>query len=350
MLKEFLKNPQSTWTDGKGKYPEIVLSSRVRLARNLKQYPFPLLDNSDDLQKVLKKVAGVMNTVSYLNFYHLEDLTPLERLVLVEKHLISPGHIHSPEAKGLIINPDGSISIMVNEEDHLRIQCFASGLELEKILEDANKLDDLFEEQLDYAYSEKYGYLTCCPTNLGTGMRISVMVHLPALVLTKQAGIILNQLSQIGITVRGLYGEGTEVLGNLFQISNQITLGQSEEEILSNIDLIVRKIVDQEKKAREYLLDSNGLNIADKTYRAYGILTNAKIISSQEALNLISDLRLGKTLGMMEEIPLKLINELFLVSQPAFLQILYDKEMDAVERDIKRAEMFKKMLRKNLEV
>lgn len=344
VIRKMIEEPHSIWTEGKGEFPEIVLSSRVRLARNLEQFPFPLKQTEASANAVLERLEKVVAKEEKLIMYRLKDVPDLERQVLVEKHIISPDHAHKPEHKGLIINEGGTISIMVNEEDHLRIQCFASGLEVEKLWETANVIDDEIEKDLDYAFDEKFGYLTCCPTNLGTGLRVSVMMHLPGLVLTKQAGRILTQLSQLGIAVRGLFGEGTEALGNLFQISNQITLGQTEHEILSNINSVTKQIVAQEQAARDYLVKNAGLQIEDKARRAYGILTNAKVITSQEALDLISDLRLGKTLGMIDGIQLKLINELYLLCQPAFLQVLAKKQMDSRARDIKRAEIFKEKL------
>jgi len=344
MIKDIIQMPHSIWTEGAGEYSEIVLSSRVRLARNLKEFPFPLKQTEATANAVLDRIEDATAKDKELNFYRLNNFPELERQVLVEKHLISPEHAQNPEKKGVIVNKDGSVSIMVNEEDHLRVQCFASGLELEKLWQLADKIDDKIEQKLDYAFDEKFGFLTCCPTNLGTGMRVSVMMHLPGLVLTKQAGRILTQLSKVGIAVRGLFGEGTEALGNLFQISNQITLGQSEEEVLFNINSVAKKLVAQEQTAREYLVQNAGLQIEDKARRAFGILTNAKVISSQEALSLISDLRLGKTLVMIDGIELKMINELFLLCQPAFLQILAKTEMDAQDRDVKRAEIFKEKL------
>lgn len=345
MIERIIQEPFSIWTQGSGEFPEIVLSSRIRLARNLKMFPFPSKQTESTANAVLERMEKVVSRNKNFKFYRLAELPQLQRQVLVEKHLISPEHGKDPENRGLIINADGSVSIMVNEEDHLRIQCFASGLELEKLAELANQIDNKIEEKIDYAFDEKYGFLTTCPTNLGTGMRVSVMMHLPGLVLTQQASRVLHQLSQIGIAVRGLYGEGTEAWGNLFQISNQISLGQSEKEILANINSVARKLISQEEAARNYLKENAGLQIADKANRALGILTHAKVISSQEALSLISDLRLGKTLGMIEGYSLKLINELLLLCQPSYLQVLAKKEMGPENRDLKRAEMIKEKLK-----
>lgn len=337
--------PHSIWTEGQGEFPEIVLSTRIRLARNLQKFPFPLKQREATANAVLEQLQKFTDGKEDLELFRLQELPDLERQVLVEKHIISPDHAAKADYKGLILNENGSISIMINEEDHLRIQCFSSGLEVEHLWERTNKIDDEIESQLEYAFDEKYGYLTCCPTNLGTGMRVSVMMHLPGLVITKQAPRILNQLSQIGIAVRGIFGEGTEALGNLFQISNQISLGQSEEEILANINSVARRLVAQEQAARDYLLQNAGLQVEDKAHRAYGVLTNAKIISSNEALSLISDLRLGHNLGMIDGVELRLINELYLLCQPSFLQILAKKQLDAQSRDIKRAEIFKEKLK-----
>ena len=345
MIKKLIKSPQSFWTEGSGECPEIVLSSRIRLARNLDDYLFTT-NNKAELEEVLKNVEEAINNINGLTFYRLEDLNDLERKVLVEKHLISPGHGKFSANKGLAVDDEALVSIMINEEDHLRIQCFGSGLDLSGLWEKCSVIDDQLEEKIDFAYNEKYGYLTTCPTNLGTGLRVSVMMHLPALTLTNQISYVLSQLSKVGVAVRGIFGEGTEALGNLYQISNQISLGLSESEIIANINLIVKRLVDQEQKAREYLLKNSGLVIEDKAKRAYGILTNAKIISSEEAFSLISDLRLGKALGLIDNLNLKQINELFLFCQPAYIQVLSGQEMTANDRDIKRAEIFKENLQK----
>ncbi|MFZ7104377.1 MAG: protein arginine kinase [Peptococcaceae bacterium] len=350
MIKKLIEFPHSIWTEGQGEFPDIVLSTRVRLARNLEQFPFPLKQNESTAHSVLENLERFAEGEEQLQLFRMQDIPELKRQVLVEKHVISPDHVLKPEYKGLIINETGSVSIMINEEDHLRIQCFSSGLEVENLWKIANKLDDEIEKKMEYAFDEKYGYLTCCPTNLGTGMRVSVMMHLPSLVITKQAPRILTQLSQLGIAVRGIFGEGTEALGDLFQISNQISLGQSEEEILTNINSIARRLVAQEQAARDYLVQNAGLQVEDKARRAFGILTNAKFISSHEALSLISDLRLGKNAGMIDGVELKLINELYLLCQPSFLQILAEKPLDSQARDIKRAEMFKEKLDNKLEV
>jgi len=344
MIRHLIEEPHTIWTQGQGQFPEIVLSSRVRLARNLAQFPFPIKQTEATAKSVLEHLGKAIENDNRLKMFKLVELPELERQVLVEKHIISPEHAQKPENKGLIVNEEGSLSIMVNEEDHLRIQCFASGLQLDDLWNIADNIDNEIEEKLTYAFDEKFGYLTCCPTNLGTGMRVSVMMHLPGLVHTGQAGRILTQLSQLGIAVRGLFGEGSEALGNLFQVSNQITLGQNEEEILSNINSVAKKIVDQEQAARDYLIQNAGFQIEDKARRAYGILTNAKIISSQEALHLISDLRLGKAVGMIDGMEFNLINELYLLCQPAYLQVLAKKQMDSQARDIKRAEIFKEKL------
>jgi protein arginine kinase len=344
MIRRLIEEPHSIWTEGKGQFPEVVLSSRVRLARNLEQFPFPFKQTEATANAVLERMEKTIINSRDLKMYRLAEIPELERQVLIEKHFISPEHGQKVEHKGLIIDNEGSVSIMVNEEDHLRIQCFASGLELDTLWTKANKIDDEIESTLNYAFDKQYGYLTTCPTNLGTGMRVSVMMHLPGLVLTNQAGRILSQLSQLGIAVRGLFGEGTEALGNLFQISNQITLGQSEQEILANISTIAKKLVSQEQAARDYLIQNGGLMIEDKAHRAYGILTNAKVISSQEALSLISDLRLGNSVGMIKGIELKLINELYVLCQPAFLQVLAKTHLDSQARDIKRAQIIKEKL------
>lgn len=344
MIRKLIEEPHSIWTEGRGQFPETVLSSRIRLARNFAQFPFPLKQTEASANAVLERLEKALANSKDIKLYRLMEIPELERQALVEKHLISPEHGQKPDNKGVIVNSEGSISIMVNEEDHLRIQCFASGLELDTLWAMADKIDDLIEKELDYAYDEQYGYLTCCPTNLGTGMRVSVMMHLPGLVLTNQGKLIFSQLAKLGIVVRGLFGEGTEAYGNLFQISNQITLGQNEKEILESISSVARKMVSQEEAARNYLVKNAGIQIEDKARRAYGILTNAKVISSQEALSLISDLRLGRAVGLINELDLKTINELYLLCQPGYLQVLSKGHLDPQERDIKRAEIIKEKL------
>lgn len=341
----------SRWMEGTGTFPDIVISSRIRLARNLAGTAFPHLLSEAALKEVTDKVKEAVNSrntkkaTGNAEFVPLTELSALDRLILVEKHLMSPQHAQNrPEGRAVAVSEDESVSIMVNEEDHLRIQCLLPGLQLEEALRVAAGVDDALEEKLDFAFSEQYGYLTSCPTNVGTGLRASVMVHLPGLVLANQAGRVLSALSQVGMAIRGLYGEGTEATGNLFQISNQITLGQTEEEIIGNLNVVVKQIIGQEREARKLLMQKMKPQIEDRTCRAYGLMSQARIISSQEAMTHLSDIRLGVDLGIIKGIDNRVFNELLVLTRPAYLQKLAGKEMSAFERDIKRADVIRERI------
>lgn len=340
----------SKWMEGSGPHADIVISSRIRLARNLKGTRFPQSLNQRQLQEVAGKVKQVVfspyvqNNLGRLTFINLRELTPLERQILVEKHLISPQLAQDSEGRACVLNNDEAISIMVNEEDHLRIQCLLPALQLFETWRLANTVDDCLEQELDFAFDERLGYLTSCPTNVGTGLRASVMLHLPGLVLTNQVNDVLSALSKVGLTVRGLYGEGSQALGNLFQVSNQITLGQPEEEILSNLSTVCKKLIEQELAARDYLQKESPLQLSDRVGRSFGILTNAQIMSSKEALGLLSDVRLGINLRLIKGIDERILNQLLVQIQPAILQKFYGREMSPQERDVKRAELIRNKL------
>lgn len=349
-IRAILSRPSSRWMEGSGPYAELVISSRIRLARNLAGTPFPSLLSPEQRQEVVEEVNKAARTqaayavAGELELVMLSALSPLQRQILVEKHLISPQHAENEAGGAVILRDDESVSIMVNEEDHLRLQSFYPGLQLVECWRLANALDDALEKTLDYAFDERKGYLTACPTNVGTGLRASVMVHLPGLVHTKQARRVLSALSQVGLAVRGIYGEGSEPAGNLFQISNQITLGRSEEDIIENLAVVTRQIIDQEMSAREVLQRETGLQLQDRVGRAYGILANAAVISSEEALSLLSDLRLGIDLGLVKGIERKVVNELTVAIQPAYLQEKAGRKMSAFERDVLRASIIRQKL------
>lgn len=338
MLKDIIRNTKSPWTTADGQQADYVLCSRIRLARNFACCPFPLKQTEASAQKVLDIMQEFCRRHPEYYFYSLDDISPLDRQVLVEKHLISREHaaVDRPY-KGLVLNEEGSVSIMVNEEDHLRIQCFAPGLDLSALWQKASVLDDQIEEIEQYAFNEKLGYLTCCPTNLGDGLRGSVMMHLPALAITKQLGI-LNQLSNLGMTVRGLYGEGSDATGDLYQISNQVTLGQTEHDILTNLHSITLQIIKEERNAREFLREHNNDELEDQVWRAMGTLTHARYLSSQETLRLISLVRLGYSMGYLEQLTFGQINDLYLLAQPGYLQEMKGEDMDAHQRDAYRAQ------------
>lgn len=346
MIKKIITRAQSNWTKAEGPYHNIVISSRIRLARNLKKIPMPTFQKESDGFTVLEKVKNAAEALERqgrgkLYFYHLNKIPLLERQILLEKHLISPEHSQDGPNKGLLINEEEAISIMINEEDHLRLQVFSPGLQLEAAWKIADQLDDALENELEYAFDSKKGYLTACPTNVGTGLRASVMVHVPALVLTQQAGRVFSSLGQLGFTVRGLYGEGTEAIGNLYQISNQITLGQTEVEIIQNLTTLALQIVEKEEKTRKWLLKECPLQMKDRAGRAFGILQNAAILNSQEALNYLSDVRMGVDLGFLsEDLQKDNLSELLVLAQPAFIQRYKGKTMEPQERDEVRAQLF----------
>lgn len=349
MAKHQIAKVVSKWMEGSGPQGDIVLTSRVRLARNLKGVPFPHLLREEQKREVVQRVfqaasaPAVTKVFGAMEIFYLDELTPLQKQILVEKHLISPTLAES-QGGAVILNADETVSIMVNEEDHLRIQILMPAFQLEETWKAADRLDDALEQQLDFAFHEEKGYLTACPTNLGTGLRASVMIHLPALVLTNQAGKILGSLSQIGVAVRGFYGEGSEAQGNLYQISNQITLGLTEEEIVNNLSLVVQQLIDQERAARERLKEEFYHQIDDKVNRAYGLLAHARSMSSEEALRLLSDLRLGIDLGMITGVEPRILNEMISFIQPGLLQGSQEKEMSPWERDLVRANVIRQKL------
>jgi len=274
----------------------------------------------------------------------MESLTPLDKQVLVEQHLISREHAAKNAGSGVIINRDETLSVMVNEEDHLRIQVILPGYHLQKAWTLADSTDTNLEESLDFAFSPNLGYLTACPTNVGTGMRVSAMLHLPGLVLSDQINKVIKSINQIGLAVRGLYGEGTEALGNLFQVSNQMTLGESEQEIVDRLTKVLNKLIESEANARGKLLQDRGRIVADQIGRAYGVLSNTYAISSKEALNLLSLIILGVDLGIMPTTLKEQVNDLFIKTQPAHLQRLAGKKLNAEERDALRADTLRTQL------
>jgi protein arginine kinase len=325
-----------------------VISTRVRLARNIAGIPFTHCARTSDLEKVISQVQEAVKNSSYLAnaiMVEIDRVNDLVRQFLVERHLIS--RELSEAKRGVVFIGDKEmINIMVNEEDHLRIQTFSSGLEPATTWQIINKIDDEFSNLLKYAYSLNWGYLTACPTNVGTGMRTSVMIHLPALNITKQIRKILHAISQVGLAIRGLYGEGTEALGNFFQISNQVTLGRSEQEITDNTERITNQIIGHEEKAREMLMKENKIQLEDQILRAYATLSHARVISSKEALELLSLVRLGVGIGLLKDVSLKVINELLVISQPAHVQMIAGEVLSTPARDVKRALIIQKKLQR----
>ncbi|TCZ67508.1 protein arginine kinase [Paenibacillus albiflavus] len=345
----FTNDALSEWMRGEGPDMDVVISSRVRLARNLSDVPFPMLATNVQSQDVLNRVAkvvdsGDLDAITPLTMIPLSDLNETEKRVLVEKHLISPNLANDSRNGAVMLNDQESVAIMINEEDHLRIQSLCPGFQVREAWEIANRLDDIFEEQLDYGYDEKKGYLTSCPTNVGTGIRASVMMHLPALVITQQINRILTAVTQVGLTVRGLYGEGSEAVGNVFQVSNQITLGQSEEEIIDNLHSVVRQIVEHERAERRKLMVEMKTRIIDRVSRSLGILSYAAVIDSKEGAQRISDVRLGVDLGIIKNVPINVLNELLVMTQPGFLQKHAGTKLSADERDMRRAQIIRERM------
>lgn len=349
-IEDILYSNFVSWMDHNEEQGDIVISSRIRLARNLRDIPFPHLLDQASGEECLHRIksawqgspAGSQGKMGLETFDHL---SLLDRQILVEKHLVSPGHAESNSSfRGVLLNQDGSLSTMINEEDHLRIQCFLPGLQLVECYHRAQALDDDLESQLEYAFDERRGYLTACPTNAGTGLRASVMLHLPAMQMTGQTNQILQNIGQLGMTVRGLYGEGTEVAGNFFQMSNQITMGQTEGEICTHLQAVTEQLVEQERLLRERLQLDLKYQLEDKIGRAFGILSHARIINSNEALALLSDVRLGIDMGILKGIKPFALNELVVAIRPAHLQKRAEREMDATERDVKRAEIIQEKL------
>ncbi len=339
----------STWLEDSGPMPSIVISSRIRLARNLDKYPFAVRTDDESMLEVMNVVrdgAAHSKMLKKAHFVDMDEISEIDRQFLVERHLVSREHMQNPEFRAVIIGDGEAVSVMVNEEDHLRIQSMESGLNLRNAWTTINRLDDELAETLEFAFTPKWGYLTCCPTNTGTGMRASVMLHLPALVMQKQINKILHTITKLGLAARGLYGEGTEATGNFFQISNQVTLGRHEEELIENIERILNQVIEHEQNAREALLTQNRAQLEDRIWRAYGIMGNARTVSSAEALDLLSAIRLGVDMELMSDLDRTTLNELFLFCQPAHLQKLEGSALSPKERDMKRAELIRQRIGK----
>lgn len=333
------------WYLQSGKESDVVISTRVRLARNIKDIPFTSHMQKKEAEMVLSKMESIASNIGYgLKFLRLSKMDNLTKLSLVEKHIISPDFAVDKEETGaIIINDEENICIMVNEEDHLRIQVLSSGLELEQSLALAMEIDEKIENLVNYAFSEKYGFLTACPTNVGTGMRASVMVHLPALTITGNSKKVLEAVNNFGMNIRGIYGEGSKSQGDIYQISNKQSLGTSENEIIKNLKAITEKIIEQERLARKYL-GKEQIELEDRVYRAYGILSNAKKISSEEAKELLSSVKLGTDMGIIKELNDLKVNELILFTKPGNLQKKVGKTLDSYERDIERAKLIRQII------
>lgn len=355
-ISDSVRNSLSKWIKETGPYQDVVTSSRVRLARNLEEYPFPVKLDPEKQKEAVEKIdaaarhSSVEEKAGRLRTILLKDLPGIQRQVLVEKHLISPQHadVEGRHVKGVILRDDEAVAIMVNEEDHLRIQSLLPGLQLEEAFVQASDVDTALEDILGFAYDDKFGYLTSCPTNAGTGLRASVMVHLPGLMMTKQISKVLRVMSQVGLAVRGSYGEGTESKGNMFQISNQITLGRSEQEIIRDLSGVTKKLIEQERASRDVLMESKetSLRLSDRIYRSLGILSQARIMSTAEALGLLSELKMGIDIGIVKDIDAKTVSELMVLIRPAYIQYILGEDLSNEERDVARAELIRDSLNK----
>ena len=342
-----LINHTSEWLRGTGPNSDVVISSRIRLARNLDKVLFSHRANKKQAEQTLNTITQAIAKVDYLKesmIFHLRDLDSIDRQFLVERHLMSLEFAKSSDSKAMVIDDQEIIALMINEEDHLRIQVMQSGFNLFEAFNIINQMDDALARQLSYAFSPEWGFLTACPTNTGTGMRGSVMLHLPALVMSRQINRVLSAVAKLSFTTRGLYGEGTQASGNFFQISNQVSLGHSEEEILQNLNGLIRQLIEQEQQARQVLLTQDRSLLEDRVWRSYGVLKSAHIITSQETTELLSMVRLGLDLGIIKDISRGTVNELFILIQPAHLQKIEGKKLTSQERDLKRAEILRRKI------
>ncbi len=322
---------------------DIVITSRIRLARNLKNYKFPIYMTESESNSVINEIYNAVSKHENYKLTYMKDLSDVKKNSLIENHIISPALANKRNEGAFLLSPDGKTSVMINEEDHIRIQTIEDGLSLKECWKLSNEVDDIIEESVDYAFDRELGYITACPTNIGTGMRASVMLHLPALSITNQIDKLLYGVSQLGVAVRGVYGEGTKSIGHLYQISNQGTLGASEETLIDKINQIVMQIIDKEKNTREHLMKNNYDDLEDDFYRAYGLLTNARKMTVDEAMKLLSLIKLGSEMGITPMVKGKNIYQLMIWIQPNNISTI-DAELSPKDRDKKRAEIIRREL------
>jgi protein arginine kinase len=336
------------WLDAGGPDSDIVVSSRIRVARNIEGFPLKAKLKGEQeaaLESVVVEGIERAKLAPDLSYDALKDKDSVHRRLLFERHLISMEHLKAEGHHGVAYTPLGDVSVMVNEEDHLRIQVLGAGLRLESLLQKIDSLDDQLAEHLDYSFHPQFGFITSCPTNVGTGMRLSVMLHLPALVLSKLIEKVFNAVNKMNLAVRGFYGEATEASGDFYQISNQITLGKTHADLLADLEKTIPKIVSYEREVRRGLVEEDERKILDdKVWRAYGLLASARTISSEEAMHLLSHVRMGVNLGILNGITLETLNELFVVTQPGHLQEREGKALKQEERDIARASYIRERL------
>ncbi len=342
-----LTQSSSEWLRGTGSESDVVVSTRIRLARNLAQFPFNTRADDSARGQIVKQVRdclGDLPVAKVLNFVDVPSLDEISRQFLVERQLISRELAEGEGPRGVAFSQAEDVSIMVNEEDHLRLQVLRSGLALNDCWEEIDRIDDALEEELTFAFHETYGYLTACPTNVGTGIRVSVMLHLPALVQTREIQKVFHSLQKINLAVRGLYGEGSQALGDFYQISNQYTLGLSETQVIDKVRSVIPRLLDYERRARKAMLEEKKEQLHDHIARASGILRSAQTISSEETMHLLSSVRLGVNLGLIEDVEISTLNELFILTQPAHLQKLKKVELDSADRNKARASLLRNRL------
>jgi Arginine kinase len=332
-----------SWITSNAKNEDLVLSSRIRLARNLDKTPFPHKLGIDKRKELVKFVENAFYTFSQkddeFRTINLWEKDNIFNEIFLEKHLISKKLLDNKDSAAFIVDKNETVSIMINEEDHIRIQSITSGFNLEEALDLSNKIDNLLEERLSYAFDERLGYLTACPTNIGTGLRASVMIHLPAIGLSNKMNGVVNAITQVGMTVRGLFGEGSKTIGNIYQISNQITLGLSEEDILTNLKVVVNQIIHEENLLREDFVKRYRYEIEDRIYRALGILKSAILLNSDECLKLLSDVRMGVEMGIIKDVDKVVLNKLLVETQNATMQQAVNKELSNKEKEFNRAKL-----------
>ena len=345
MNLEDLTRSSGEWLRGTGPESDIVMCSRIRLARNLADFPFTNRASRGEKSEIETHLKHAIERAGLeLAYLDVNAMNALDRQFLRERQLISRELADGEGPRGVAIGSMENVSIMVNEEDHLRIQVMLSGLSLHDVWERINKLDDQLEEHLPYAYSPQLGYLTACPTNVGTGIRVGVMLHLPALVQTKQIDKVFRALQKINLAVRGLYGEGTQAFGDFYQISNQQTLGKSELELIRILTDVVPQVIQYERTARTALMTERRQHLHDQVSRAYGVLKTAHTISSEETMHLLSSVRMGINLGLIDDLAIATVNELFIQTQPAFLQKIQGTELGVEERNVARASYLRSRL------
>lgn len=345
----FIQKP-AEWLRTAGPENDIVISSRIRLARNVEGFPFLNKLNAEQQEDIVETVENAVRAGQELKqayYFRYNKLTDIDRQFLLERHLISLEHAGEKGDKAVAVTPNEMVSLMVLEEDHLRLQAFQSGFNLSEAWRVISQVDAELEKKITYSFDSELGYLTACPTNVGTGLRASCMLHLPGLVLTKQVHKVLQALAKLNLAVRGLYGEGTQATGNFFQFSNQITLGQHEEEIIDNLESVIRQVIEHEREARKHLREKRKEKFEDQIWRALGALKSARIISSSEATQLLSLVQLGiQTKLILGALSTQELNSLFLLIQPAHLQKLSGRTLNSTERDTQRADLIRKHLEK----